>query len=78
MNFNPTHYPMHHLLEPQSDVLTNWLAERGEPAYRAAQIHRWLFAGRAQSIGDMTDLPARLREALLRAFPALDHGSAAP
>ena len=59
---------MHHLLEPKSDALTAWLAERGEPAYRAGQIRRWLYAGRARSIADMTDLPARLREQLGQDF----------
>jgi 23S rRNA (adenine2503-C2)-methyltransferase len=59
---------MPHLLEPESDALTHWLAERGEPAYRAAQIRRWLFAGRAQSIADMSNLPAKLREALAAHF----------
>jgi 23S rRNA (adenine2503-C2)-methyltransferase len=57
-----------HLLEPKSAALQNWLAKQGAPAYRAAQIRRWLFAGRAQSIADMTDLPARLRDGLAEHF----------
>ncbi|HTU24604.1 MAG TPA: 23S rRNA (adenine(2503)-C(2))-methyltransferase RlmN [Pirellulales bacterium] len=59
---------MHHLLEPNSTALAEWLAAHGQPAYRAAQVRRWLFAGRARSLADMTDLPAALREALAADF----------
>jgi 23S rRNA (adenine2503-C2)-methyltransferase len=54
-----------HLLEPSSDRLNAWLAQRGLPAYRARQIRHWLFAARARSFDDMTDLPKPLREALV-------------
>ncbi len=33
-----------------------------------AQVRRWLYGGRARSIADMTDLPAKLREELARDF----------
>ncbi len=59
---------MHHLLEPNSTALAEWLAAHGQPAYRAGQVRRWLFSGRARSIADMTDLPATLREALAQEF----------
>jgi 23S rRNA (adenine2503-C2)-methyltransferase len=36
----------------------------GEPAYRADQLHSWLYRRRARSIAEMTDLTKALREAL--------------
>jgi 23S rRNA (adenine2503-C2)-methyltransferase len=59
---------MLHLLEPDPKPLADWLAERGLPAYRRAQIRRWLFAGRARSFDDMTDLPKALRDELAADF----------
>lgn len=56
-----------HLLEP-GDTLAAWLAEQGAPAWRAKAIRRWLFAGRAMSFAEMTDLPAILRGALEAEF----------
>jgi 23S rRNA (adenine2503-C2)-methyltransferase len=47
--------------EPQ---LAAWLAERGQPAFRARQIRRWLYEARTDSIEAMTDLPRVLREEL--------------
>jgi 23S rRNA (adenine2503-C2)-methyltransferase len=38
--------------------------ERGQPAYRAGQLHHWLYARRVRSIDAMTDLPRELRTAL--------------
>ena len=52
-----------HLLEPD-DGLAAWLAAHGQPAWRAKAIRRWLFAGRAMSFADMTDLPAAVRAEL--------------
>ena len=58
---------MLHLLEP--DVpLAAWLADRGQPAWRAGTIRRWLFAGRTESFAGMTDLPKGLRDDLARDF----------
>jgi 23S rRNA (adenine2503-C2)-methyltransferase len=57
-----------HLLEPAPQRLTSWLAEQGQPGYRAAQIRRWLFAGRARGLDDMSDLPQALRERLAADF----------
>ena len=59
---------MIHLLEPDSRTLGNWLAERGLPRYRHAQIRHWLFAGRARSFDEMTDLSKALRDDLAGAF----------
>jgi 23S rRNA (adenine2503-C2)-methyltransferase len=44
--------------------LTDWLAERGEKPFRARQIFRWLNLKGAASYDEMTDLPARTRDAL--------------
>ncbi|MBN1854952.1 MAG: 23S rRNA (adenine(2503)-C(2))-methyltransferase RlmN [Pirellulales bacterium] len=46
-----------------------WLADRGEPPFRAAQIRRWLLERQADDWGSMTDLPSQLRDALADAFP---------
>lgn len=59
---------MQHLLEPDWQPLDAWLKARSLPSYRRAQIHRWLFAGRAGSFAEMTDLPARLRDELAADF----------
>src|SRR5574341_2043397 len=50
------------------DQLIERIAARGAPAYRARQIYRWMYARRASSFDDMTDLPASLRGELGRAF----------
>jgi 23S rRNA (adenine2503-C2)-methyltransferase len=48
--------------------LGDWLADRGLPKYRAAQIWKWLFARRANEFADMTDLPTALRHSLAEHF----------
>jgi len=40
------------------------MAERGEPAYRASQLYSWLYARRARSLAEMSNLPKALRVAL--------------
>src|SRR6267143_1427822 len=40
----------------------------GEPAYRARQIHDWIYAKRASSFDRMTNLPAPLRSRLAGTF----------
>jgi 23S rRNA (adenine2503-C2)-methyltransferase len=57
-----------HLLDTTDDELKQWLEERGLPKYRAAQIRRWAYTGRAGSFDDMTDLPRELREKLAAEF----------
>lgn len=52
-----------HLLENLGQ-LEDWLAEIGEPAFRAAQIRKWLFDKRAGEFDQMTDLPGKLRTQL--------------
>ena len=50
------------------ELLEHTLADRGEPPFRARQVWAWIARG-ASSYGDMTDLPAPLREALARELP---------
>jgi 23S rRNA (adenine2503-C2)-methyltransferase len=49
-------------------LLEERLRDRGEPAYRAAQIWRWAARG-AGDYAEMTDLPAALRSALATELP---------
>src|SRR5437870_12524986 len=49
-------------------LLSERLAERGEPAYRAGQVWRWT-AGGATDYGAMTNVPAELRAELDREVP---------
>ncbi|HEX6738209.1 MAG TPA: 23S rRNA (adenine(2503)-C(2))-methyltransferase RlmN [Vicinamibacteria bacterium] len=48
--------------------LARALAEREQPAYRAAQLYGWLYRKRARSFDDMTDLPKALRQRLEEDF----------
>ncbi|MDA0836088.1 MAG: 23S rRNA (adenine(2503)-C(2))-methyltransferase RlmN [Planctomycetota bacterium] len=50
------------------DELVQWCGDRGEPAYRAEQIRKWMFAKRANSFDEMNDLPKSLRTALTEHF----------
>ncbi len=60
---------MSHFLDPTSEVLSRWLDEHDQKAYRAGQIRRWLFERQARDWQDMTDLPQTLRSQLSDAFP---------
>ena len=57
-----------HLLEPASGHLEAWLDERGWPRYRAAQVRRWVFGGRARDFDAMSDVPRALRDELAKDF----------
>jgi 23S rRNA (adenine2503-C2)-methyltransferase len=48
--------------------LDDWLATRGEPAYRADQIRAGLWSGTAASLEEVRTLPRALRDALEAAF----------
>ena len=50
------------------DELRAWLAERGQPAYRAGQLLRWFYRSPAASFEAMSSLPPALRAALAEAF----------
>jgi len=58
-----------HLLDPAVlETLPEWLTARGEGAFRAGQIRRWVFQSPVTSFAEMTDLPAALRNDLAEAF----------
>ncbi len=50
------------------DALRSHFVGRGQPEFRARQVERWLFHSDARGFGEMTDLPARERDALAAAF----------
>ena len=50
------------------DLLEQTLADRGEPAYRAAQVWEWTAQG-APGFAEMTNLPRALRDELTAAVP---------
>jgi len=50
------------------DALAAWLADRGQPAYRARQIADAVWGGRLGSIEDAAPLPGELRRELAEAF----------
>jgi 23S rRNA (adenine2503-C2)-methyltransferase len=50
------------------ELLERALADRGEPSYRAAQVWGWAARG-ASAYGEMTNVPAALREALAEEVP---------
>lgn len=56
--------PTNHILNWDKATIQQWLKDRGYPAFRATQIWKWLFEGRADSFEDMTDLPKKLRQEL--------------
>jgi 23S rRNA (adenine2503-C2)-methyltransferase len=60
------------LLDLSPDEWRAWLQARSQPPLRARQIRRWLFAGRATSFEQMTDLPRILREELAENFRPLE------
>jgi 23S rRNA (adenine2503-C2)-methyltransferase len=49
-------------------LLEQTLVDRGEPSFRARQVWAWAARG-ASGYGEMTDLPAPLRDALARELP---------
>ena len=51
------------------ELLTQWVAERGLPAYRAGQISRRLWQAPVAAWTDATELPLGLRAELELAFP---------
>jgi 23S rRNA (adenine2503-C2)-methyltransferase len=53
-----------HLFGLDRDELATLLRVQAQPGYRAGQVYRWLYARRARSIEDMTDLPRDLRSRL--------------
>jgi len=66
---SPTHAaPRAALLDLAPQELVAWLVERGQPPYRAKQIHQAIFQHRANSFEQMTELSKRLRAELAESF----------
>jgi 23S rRNA (adenine2503-C2)-methyltransferase len=59
---------MRYILDESSQQLQTWMAEQGQPPYRAGQVRKWLFHKRARDWDAMTDLPQTLRERLGEEF----------
>jgi len=57
-----------HLLDQTPEQLQSWLADRGLPGYRAAQVRRWLFGSTVETFDEMTDLAKPLRNELAEHF----------
>src|SRR5215471_20769604 len=62
----PTARPLPAISERSPDELAAWLAERGQPAYRARQLRRRLAAG--ARFEEMLELPAGVRDELAAAY----------
>jgi len=60
--------PRRHLLDLSLAELRDWVAERGEKPFRAAQVWRWIYQGRATDFESMTDLSRSLRQHLAEDF----------
>ncbi len=56
------------ILEQSPQQLAAWLAEQGQPAYRARQVRRWLFQHAVDDFAQMTDLGKGLRDRLAAEF----------
>ena len=46
------------------EELESFARRLGQPLYRGRQLHRWIYARRARSFDEMSDLPAALRDEL--------------
>ncbi|HYO24838.1 MAG TPA: 23S rRNA (adenine(2503)-C(2))-methyltransferase RlmN, partial [Lacipirellulaceae bacterium] len=57
-----------HVLDQVDAKLAEWRAAHSLPAYRAAQVRRWLFERRAADWDGMTDLPKTVRSDLAAQF----------
>lgn len=60
--------PRRHLLNLTFPELKNWLSEQGQKPFRASQIWRWVYHGRAAHFDSMSDLPQTLRNLLAEHF----------
>ena len=59
-------------LELNREELTAMLQERGMPKFRAAQLRRWVFARKTETLAPMTDIAKRDRAALAELFSGGD------
>jgi len=51
-----------------AEEIKAFFAERGEPSFRATQVHEWLWKKSAHSFDEMSNLPKASREALKERF----------
>ena len=56
------------ILELSREQLAEVMANLGEPKFRAAQLHRWLYSQEAQDFASMSSIGAGLREKLSSAY----------
>lgn len=63
--------PLQNIADLSLRELQTAMTALGEPAYRARQLHHWLFSRHASGFAEMTTLPAPLREKLCRSFSLL-------
>jgi 23S rRNA (adenine2503-C2)-methyltransferase len=63
--------PLGNITDLSLRELQDALVSLGEPPYRARQLHQWLFSRNASRFGEMTTLPAVLREKLEKSFTLL-------
>ncbi|MEX0727730.1 MAG: 23S rRNA (adenine(2503)-C(2))-methyltransferase RlmN [Planctomycetaceae bacterium] len=68
MNTAPENNPRTRFGDLTRDELVEWCGGHSQPAYRADQIRKWVFANRANSFDEMNDLPKSLRVALAEHF----------
>ena len=67
----PSKEGQRHLLDVSQDELKQWLADHGQPSFRAKQIIHWVFQRRVADFDQMSDLPKSLREQLTESFRVL-------
>ncbi len=63
-----TDSPLPNIKDLPMAALGEWLAGRGEPAYRARQIFQWLYHRRVKDFAEMTNLSKELRARLEEHF----------
>lgn len=56
------------ILEQTPEQLAAWLAQQGQPAWRARQVRRWLFQHAVEDFAEMTDLAKDLRQRMAAEF----------
>lgn len=59
----PDRQPLPPLLGGSLTELTQWVKDQGQPAYRAKQLHQWIYERGARSLMDITVFPKNWREA---------------
>jgi 23S rRNA (adenine2503-C2)-methyltransferase len=59
----PDRQPLPPLLGGSLAELTQWVKDQGQPAYRAKQLHQWIYERGARSLMDITVFPKTWREA---------------